>query len=417
MRYMAIFAKARVVAGAFCAILLASVVMVGFAGTADAEQLQLGAGSGSRQTDQSGPGPQVTVPNLQGGGSTLELPRLPQSQQIMKIPSARPSHQAVVIPSRQLRSQPGYDQVTVTVTGPQGGYVTGLGKDDFRLYMNGRRVPIKFFRQDLNTPVSIGILVDTSGSMAYPPQHSKLRQAQLAIAQFLRDLNPRDDVFLYAFSNQPFLLQAFTTNHLLVMRRLSLLHAWGQTALFDTIVRGLRMVEQGRYDKKALLVITDGMDNDSTHTVQQVIALARAEGVLIYSIGIGNPNTSSGPAIQFGPIIIGNAGAADEVDARTLEALSTETGAKSYIIREVGEGARLRQICASISAELREQYTLGFVAPDASAGGYRRLHVEVPTRPSASVRVRKGIDVGRAGWSGSPSAYSGPSSPSDSPVW
>jgi hypothetical protein len=85
-----------------------------------------------------------------------------------------------------------------------------------------------------------------------------------AIAEFIRDLNPRDDVFLFAFSDQPFLLQSFTTNHSVVISRLALLHAYGRTALYYVILEGLIMVARGRYDKNAPLIVTDGMDNSSS---------------------------------------------------------------------------------------------------------------------------------------------------------
>jgi hypothetical protein len=98
------------------------------------------------------------------------------------------------------------------------------------------------------------------------------------------------------------------------------------------------------------------------------------------------------PGIALGPFIFG--GNVDQVDARTLSTLSSETGAKTYIIREVGDGAALRTACATISRELREQYTVGFVAPDASRAGYRSIHVDVPTHSEAAVRVRKGVNVG-----------------------
>jgi Ca-activated chloride channel family protein len=288
-----------------------------------------------------------------------------------------------------LRQQPGYEQVTVTVTEPSGTYVTGLQKGDFKLYMDGQQRPIEFFRQDLNTPVSLGILVDTSGSMT-----PKIPQARAAIAQFLRDLNDKDDVFLFAFSSHPFLLQPFTMNHDLVMRRLALLHAYGQTALFDVIMQGLQMVQRGRYDKKALLVVTDGMDNTSASTVNDVVAQARRMGVLVYSIGIGDPNGGSGGvSVSIGPFILGGDDQ-EHVDAETLHTLSTETGAKTYIIREAGDGEQLRRACENISLELREQYTVGFLAPDPKAGGYRSLRVDVPGKPGADVRVRKGIEVG-----------------------
>jgi Ca-activated chloride channel family protein len=336
--------------------------------------------------------PPMVMPGSQGKTtSTLELPSTAsQGGDSLKIPPTVPQgSQELVLPTRELRQQPGYEQVTVTVTDPRGTYVTGLQKGDFKLFMDGHQRPIEFFRQDLNTPVSVGILVDTSGSM-----EPKIQQARAAIAQFLRDLNDRDDVFLFAFSSHPFLLQPFTMNHDLVMRRLALLHAYGQTALFDVIMQGLSMVQRGRYDKKALLVVTDGMDNTSASTVNQVVAQARRMGVLVYSIGIGDPNASGGGlSVAIGPFAFGS-DESERVDSETLHALSTETGAKTYIIRQAGDGEALRRACENISLELREQYTIGFLAPDPGAGGYRSLHVEVPGKSGADIRVRKGIEVG-----------------------
>jgi Ca-activated chloride channel family protein len=223
----------------------------------------------------------------------------------------------------------------------------------------------------------------------------KLMQARSAISEFVNDLNPRDDVFLFAFSSQPFLLQPFTTDHQAVIGRLSLLYAQGETAIFDTIIDGLLMVRHGRWDKKALLVVTDGQDNASEQNLQQVVAYARQMGVLIYSIGIGNSNIDSS-SIGFGPLGLGGLGliAQDAVDARTLDMLSNETGAKTFILRTIGDGAVMREDCAAISRELREQYTLGFLASDPGRGGYRNVRVDVPSRPDDSVRVRKGVELG-----------------------
>ena len=156
-----------------------------------------GVAPAAAQQGSSSP-PPILIPRSQGKEtSTLELPSMPAKQGggSLNIPPQAPqTGQELVLPTRELRQQPGYEQVTVTVTEPSGTYVTGLQKDDFKLYMDGQQRPIEFFRQDLNTPVSVGILVDTSGSMT-----PKIPQARAAIAQFLRDLNDKDDVFLFAF--------------------------------------------------------------------------------------------------------------------------------------------------------------------------------------------------------------------------
>jgi Ca-activated chloride channel family protein len=334
--------------------------------------------------------PPAIRPNQRQGGSVLEVPTIPrgQSGESEDIPRMVPQQgQELTLPSRQLSRQPGFTELTVTVTDQQGHYVTGLQKNDFRLYIDGQQRPIEFFRQDLNTPVSIGILVDTSGSM-----EPKLMQARAAITEFVNDLNPRDDVFLFAFSSQPFLLQPFTTDHQAVIGRLSLLYAQGETAIFDTIIDGLLMVRHGRWDKKALLVVTDGQDNASQQGLPQVIAYARQMGVLIYSIGIGNSNVDT-PAISFGPLALGLA-EQDAVDARTLELLSSETGAKTFLLHTIGDGSAMREDCALISRELRQQYTLGFVDVDPSRSGYRDVRVDIPGYPEDRIRVRKGVAVG-----------------------
>ena len=349
-----------------------------------------GAGSSAFAQQRELTLPSSIPRNQKQGGSVLEVPTIPghQSSETQTIPRMAPQQgQELTLPSRQLARQPGYNQLTVTILDQQGRYVTGLQKNDFRLYIDGQQRPIEFFRQDLNTPVSIGILVDTSGSM-----EPKLMQARTAITEFVNDLNPRDDVFLFAFSSQPFLLQPFTTDHQAVIGRLSLLYAQGETAIFDTIIDGLLMVRHGRWDKKALFVVTDGQDNASEQNLQQVIAYARQMGVLIYSIGIGNSNIDT-TSIGFGPLGLGLI-AQDAVDARTLELLSNETGAKTFLLRTIGDGQAMREDCAAISRELREQYTIGFLASDPGRGGYRNVRVDVPAHPDDKVRVRKGVEVG-----------------------
>jgi Ca-activated chloride channel family protein len=380
--------------GSRSSIILALALVIGLAGSARAQQggfTQIP----SHPLNQSQGGGVLEVPSMPGpqGGSVDTLPQrvTPGSQggAVATLPQENlpaPQTGETTIPPRELRSQQGYAQATVTVT-QDGRYVTGLHKDDFQLYVDGQKRNIDFFRQDSQTPVSVGILVDTSGSM-----EPKLPQAEAAITEFMHNLNDQDDVFLIAFSSRPFVLQPFTIDHGLVLNRLGLLHAFGQTSLYDSVIQGLLMVRHGRWDKKALLVITDGMDNTSEETLDEVGAQARRMGVLVYTIGIGDPNASNMPAFGIGPFVLGGDG--DRVDAATLNMLSSETGAKTYLFRAVGDGGPLRAACAQISHELRQQYTIGFIAPDASRGGYRNLRVSVPTIPDATVRTRKGVQVG-----------------------
>jgi Ca-activated chloride channel family protein len=334
--------------------------------------------------------PRRSITNKQG--SVLELPRTLGNQNSSSLTISRQKSQpseGLRTRSHALRKQPGYKQVTLTVTDRNGRYVTGLQKGDFRIYVDDIGRPVEFLQQDYDTPVSIGILADTSGSMRY-----KIERLRAAIAQFILNLNSRDDMFLIAFSNRTFLLQPFTNNHYLAKSRLALLHAYGQTALFDAIVNGLFMVANGQHDKKALLLVTDGVDNASVATLQQVIDHARQRAVLIYSIGIGNPNldSDSGSRITIGPLMFDSL--MNRVDTETLTALSTDSGARTFLVRELTDDKLLRQYCEAIASELREEYTMGFVVPDPDRASYRRLRVDVPSKPELSVRVRRGVAVG-----------------------
>jgi VWFA-related protein len=300
----------------------------------------------------------------------------------VNVPNPQPDD-ALELPSLRLRGQPGYQQVTVTVTDSSGKYVTDLKQDDFRVFEDGQERPVEFFRIDRRIPVSIGIVVDSSKSM-----ESKMRQAGTAITQFVNDLNRGDDIFLESFSVQAELLQPFTFDHSEIINHLEFLHPLTQTSIYDAILMGLFEMQRAKRSKRALLVITDGMDNRSYSTRAQVIGVARGMKVLIYSIGIGDTAPKSGGFMGgiFRPD-------SEEVDAQTLRDLSEETGAKTFILRRVGDGAQLRQDCEAISNELRQQYTIVYLSPNPGRPGYRTLRVDVPKRPELSVRVRKGIAI------------------------
>ena len=272
----------------------------------------------------------------------------------------------------ELGNQPGYHELTISVERHTGAAPL-LSRDDLQMFQGKNELPIKYFQQE---PASVGILVDTSGSM-----DPKLQQAQNAITEFVKDLNPQDDVFLFAFSSTPFVLQPFTTNHRLVVTRLSLLHAYGQTALFDTIVDGLMTVRDGCNKKKALFVITDGIDNSSQATQKEVVAAAQRMKVPIYSIGIGASNNEAGSSLSR--LLLGS-DLGDEVDARTLQTLSSGTGAKTYLIHEVGDGNALTADAKAIAAAISDHYIIGYVA---SGANQNDLRLELRNRSDLTLNV------------------------------
>ena len=337
---------------------------------------------GGRQGKESQPTGQSLTSQSQGG-----VPH-PQVMEILPLQlSEEGRHTQPAISSREQtekETQPSSAReaiVTITVTDREKAYITDLGKEELRLYEDGIPREIVALVSDQHTPVSIGILLDTSGSMT-----DKLDEVEDGLRHFVNTLQPEDEVFLLAFNDTPRLVQDFTSNSGSLARVLSPLWAKGATALYDVIAAGLTKIQEGRHRKKALLLITDGNDTTSTLSLAQVMELARRADVLIYSLGIRHEDRG-----LFGHFNLG--WPEDNVDVRVLQTLSSTTGGNTFIIQgvHVVDGIDvIDRACQQIAAELRLQYTLRYrSAGSATAGTRRSLRVESPQR-DLSVRARSG---------------------------
>jgi len=340
---------------------------------------------GPRPAPQQGtltPAPQRTVPS---GKQVLEIPSQPQQ-------SLEPPRQQTEIAPRSQPASPRPNQlVTVTVTDPQGRYVSGLRREDFAVYEDDMPQDITYFNTGENEPVSLGLIVDVSGSMS-----SKIDRARLALRRLLDTIHPQDEVFIEAFNQQPFLLQDFTDSRLLLAQAISSLRPVGGTALYDAILDGLHRVKRGRHQKKALIVVSDGLDTASLSSLNQTINAARRSGVLIYAIGIGNPNGGfgmGGAQIAIGPFIIGGGGGGgfdEQIDSRTLQEASDATGGKLFVLNTadvVGNAGVIENATQTISRELRSQYSLGY-ASSLPGNHYRNLRVETRRADAENLAVR-----------------------------
>ncbi len=185
-------------------------------------------------------------------------------------------------PPPDLAKQPNYRQVVVAAQTQNNLPPPKLLAKDLRLYQGDKQLEIAFFEP---RATSVGILVDTSGSMEL-----KLPICRAALEAFINDLYPSDELSLFAFSDRVHVLARPTTDHAGVIKDLAILHAYGRTALYDSLVEGLHAVSQGCAKTKTILLITDGMDDASSSSITQVVDLARENNVAIYSVGIGNPN-------------------------------------------------------------------------------------------------------------------------------
>ncbi len=296
---------------------------------------------------------------------------------------------------------------TATITDAGGRYVKGLRKEHIGLFEDGVRQNIAMFRFEPE-PVSVGIVFDTSGSM-----RNKIQDVASAVAHFGATAEPGDDIFLMQFAGHAKIVMDFTSDRTRLANAANDLRAGGSTILYDAVSEALDKVQKGRHRKQALLVITDGEDTSSFTKLDYLLQQAKESEVLVYCIGIGEksdhrsgskrPNVSIGASL---PSIIlgrrnpgssgggmGHMGGEDTVDMDVLNALADAGGARAWQIlpNTSGQGVdRIDQVTQEISAELRQQYFIGYYPTNnARDGSYRRIQITT-SFPDYTVRTRRG---------------------------
>jgi Ca-activated chloride channel homolog len=257
-----------------------------------------------------------------------------------------------------------------TVIDDKGNPVQDLTAKGFRVWEDGVPQTVKSVHH-LDLPVSMGILVDNSGSM-----RDKRPAVNAAAFNLLKDSNPQDEAFVVNFSERAFLDQGFTSDMVSLDRGLSRFDSKGMTALYDAVAASAdELSKHAKHRKQALLIITDGADNASRLDLEQAIRRVQAlAGPVVYSIGL-----------LFD---------ADEPEAtrarNALETLSRETGGIAYFPRSLQE---VDQIAADVASDIRHQYTVDYHSTKPmSLGGYRLVHVEAssPDHHKLIVRTKRG---------------------------
>ncbi len=262
--------------------------------------------------------------------------------------------------------------LTLTVTDLFGRYVSGLGKNAFTIIDNNQEQEIQFF-SDSDAPVSVGILFDVSGSMS----GEKILKAQKALSRFIATSHPSDEYFLIGFNSRAQLLLDRTRDGDAVLRKLTMVQPKSDTALYDAVYLGVERVTRGSHQKRALLIISDGQDNNSRYNFGEVRRLLKESDIVAYSVGImDRADTAS---------TLGNQGEA------FLEELSSVTGGKAFFPQTDVE---MDDMFERIALELRHQYSLGYTPKDFQPNGkWRKVKVKVkPPRglPRLTVRSRDG---------------------------
>jgi len=244
--------------------------------------------------------------------------------------------------------------VPVTITDDQNHPVIGLNQDNFQIFEDKKPQEIKHFSSE-DSPVSIGILVDTSGSMSY-----KLDEAREAVAQFCDAANPQDEFFLITFADEARVATDFTTRTQDITNELLTVSSRGQTALLDAIYMGIQKMRGARYARRALLILSDGGDNHSRYTEHDVKAAIKEADETIYSIGIFDHYVNTQEE-SLGPEL--------------LRSIAEKTGGTAFTLSRLGEMPALTRI---IGVQLRHQYMLAYQPQSAPLDGkWHKLNVKL----------------------------------------
>ncbi len=246
--------------------------------------------------------------------------------------------------------------------------VTNLAKDDFKVSEDGVPQTITSF-QHQDIPISLGILVDNSGSM-----RTKRQAVNTSALDLVHYSNPDDESFVVNFSDEAYIDQDFTANVNKLRDGLSHIDSKGGTALYDAIMASADyLTKNAKRSKQVLLVITDGEDNASSTTLEETVRrIQDLQGPVVYSIGLLYDDTGGGREARRA--------------RRALEMLSNETGGISFFPKNLGQ---VDEIAGEVAKDIREQYTIGYHSTKpAIQGGFRTVHVEAHAKGYGKLVVR-----------------------------
>ncbi len=288
--------------------------------------------------------------------------------------------------------------VVATVTDEEGRYVTGLGPEDFIVEDEGVAQEIVHFTQDRDIPLSIGIVLDTSASML-----KRINTALAAVERFVGTLHEDDDVFFMTFSDRVSLIQDLTSDRRQLSRALLEARPWGGTSLYDALVSSLDTVEKGRHDKRAILVLTDGSDTASEFSLGDALDAVEETEVLVYGLGIdamrfGNPAEHvrfdwPGTTLPGSANILQRPPREGPVDMEVLNDFAEASGGQAFKVTRTWAGGTsddIDVVLDEVSAELRNQYSLGYYPSNSSEAGFREIRVLIRDHNDYSVRTRSG---------------------------
>ena len=263
--------------------------------------------------------------------------------------------------------------IPANVTDPSNRFVLGLQKQDFHLFEDGVEQPIAHFSGE-DTPLSVGLVFDASGSM-----DDKLQTSRQAALQFLKTMNPQDEAFLVQFSDRAEVVSGFTNQLDEVEKKLSAVKPGGLTALLDGVHIAFEEMKKAKNPRKAILIVSDGGDNHSRYSSTEIESLVREADVQIYAMGV------------FEPLIFFGMPKEEVTGPRLLSEIADQTGGKAFAASDPHD---LPSVAARIGIELRNQYMLAYSSKNQTKDGkYRKVEVKIAQPaglPALRVRYRVG---------------------------
>jgi VWFA-related protein len=291
-----------------------------------------------------------TVPGFQGPLLLSRPPASPVAGDTLPV-NIRVDSALVLIPAH--------------VTTGGGASVTDLARDNFHVSEDNVEQKITYFAKD-DAPISIGVLLDTSGSM-----RNKMHRSSEAAATFFQTANPQDEFFLIEFNDRPKLTVPFTNDPDELYRHVLHAHPFGRTSLLDAVHMASLQMKHARNSRKAILIVSDGGDNRSRFTPRQVQSDVLESDMQTYAIGIFEPDPTRKLTAeeQHGPDL--------------LEELAEATGGRHYRVDDIDQ---LASVAAHVSTDLRNQYLLGYTSTNAERDGkYRQVKVNVTANRAAKL--------------------------------
>jgi Ca-activated chloride channel homolog len=289
---------------------------------------------------------------------------------IDKAKTDEASNQGLISPTLNTRVRPlkvdvDLVLVPVTITDPMNRLVTGLEKENFELYEGNAKEEIRSFSSE-DAPVSLGVIFDSSGSMS-----SKMDRAKDAVLEFFKTANPQDEFFMITFSDEPEVVNDFTSSVEDIQGKLVFTVPRRRTALLDAIYMGISKMREAKYAKKALLIISDGGDNHSRYTEGEIKSLVKEADVMVYAIGIYDRYFPT-PEERLGPEL--------------LSEIAELSGGRAFTVDNPND---LGDVATKIGVELRNQYVLGYrPSKMVRDGKWRKIKVKLlPPKGLPPLRV------------------------------